>query len=133
MIVLKDSFSPNGNCLFSPSKHLFFIQYTCVYYVTGGQCQARDLGTTTVVNNAECRTREGTVSISNGIICYTGTTYGSLAYTVCDEGYELSSASGKIVNLRECLQNGQWSEIHVICINSTANKGKLIITIHVVK
>jgi len=51
----------------------------------------------------------------NGVVCYTGTATGSLAYYICDDGYELSALA---MNPRECnqLQGGQWSGTQPECI-----------------
>ena len=56
----------------------------------------------------------------NGVVCYTGTATGSLAYYICDDGYELNDLA---MNPRECNQGGQWSGTQLEC---TFKEGELI-------
>ena len=56
----------------------------------------------------------------NGVVCYTGTGTGSLAYYICDDGYELSALA---MNPRECNQGGQWSRTQPEC---TSKEGELM-------
>ena len=63
---------------------------------------------------------ERAVSITNGVVCYTGTGTGSLAYYICDNGYELSALA---MDPRECNQGGQWSGTQPHC---TSKEGELV-------
>jgi len=87
-----------------------------------GYCKARDLGSLSGTEQDKCRWSEGVAIIKNGVVCYTGTATGSLAYYFCDEGYELNVLRGAIVNPRVnprvCQQNGQWSIPGPECTNN---------------
>ncbi len=46
----------------------------------------------------------GSLPIPNGIVCYTGTTLGSTAYYICDDGFEAPADNSQ----RVCLADGHW-------------------------
>ena len=89
----------------------------CSLYTAAGYCQASDLGFPLELDHDRCRLSERAASIMNGVVCYTGTATGSLAYYICDDGYELNDLRGTFVNPRECLQNGRWSKPDPECTN----------------
>ena len=63
-------------------------------------------------NQTDCPVGHRAVSTGNGVICYTGTVIGSLAYTVCN-GCQLSSSTTMNFSILECLSDGHWQERHL--------------------
>ena len=66
-------------------------------------------------------------NISHGVVCYSGTTPGSMAYTLCDEGYYFNDE--KMGKPAECLENGQWNGTQPQCTRhntSSTGKGKYL-------
>ena len=66
--------------------------------------------------------KETETNISHGIVCYTGTSPGSLAYTLCDEGYHLDE-DNIIGKTRRCLDKGEWNGTQPKCITSSTGTG----------
>ena len=54
----------------------------------------------------------GSLRIPHGVICYNGTSVGSVASYVCDDGYQVSATN----NQQTCLVNGNWEGDILICI-----------------
>ena len=108
----------NLKCIYHIHKH-----YGNDYVLTAGHCQSGDLGTLVELGHDQCRLSEGAASITNGVVCYTGTATGSLAYYICDDGYELNDLREGVMNPRECNQDGQWSGTEPEC---TSREGELM-------
>ena len=62
--------------------------------------------------------------IPDGVVWDSGTSTGSLAYTVCDKGYQLNNSLNDVTNPRECSENGNWSGSQPQCTISSAEGGK---------
>ena len=74
-------------------------------------------------NDSHCLVSRTGRSISHGVVCYTGTTPGSTAYTLCDEGYNFNDE--KMRKPTECLENGQWNGTQPQCTrHNTSSTGK---------
>ena len=80
----------------------------------------------------QCRLNERAAVISNGVVCYTGTATGSLAYYLCEHGYELEAVKERPKeNPRECLSSGQWSGVQPECVKESrpaVNSGTYVYT-----
>ena len=65
-----------------------------------------DLGnaTQTEIEYPICRSSVGSVSISGGVVCLNGTTVGSEAVYVCNDGYNLMGNETRV-----CQSEGIWS------------------------
>lgn len=55
----------------------------------------------------------GSIRISHGVICYNGTTAGSVATHICDVGYQVPPGES---DHRMCLVNGNWEGDVLICV-----------------
>ena len=75
----------------------------------------------------ECRKNERAALIPDGVVCYSGTATGSLAYTACDKGYQLDSSPEGVTTPRECSQNGNWSGSQPRCTASPVEAGIIIL------
>ena len=95
-------------------KYCFPHIFTCI----AGHCSINDLGSV-VEGSPQCRLSERAAVITNGMICYTGTATGSLAYYLCDHGYELEAVKGRPENPRNCLSSEQWSGIQLECVKES--------------
>ena len=74
-------------------------------------------------NTSHCLVSETETSITHGMICYNGTTPGSVAYTVCDDGYQLEEE--KVRATRKCLENGEWNGMQPQCSMSSTDRGAI--------
>ena len=89
-------------------------------------CSASDLGSV-LEGPPQCRLNEIAAVISNGVVCYTGTATGSLAYYLCDHGYELEAVDRKesiTDQYRMCQDDHQWSLPDIKCIVHLSNESK---------
>ena len=86
--------------------------YKCLHYTIinfchpATACPTDVLGRTTIdePNNGRCSSDSvGSVSIPNGLGCYTGQRRGALTYYQCNKWYGLSEVNGRI-----CMDNGNW-------------------------
>ena len=66
-------------------------------------CEAGDLGKVDSETNSKCG-NASSVSITNGMGCFSSVATASLATYQCDEGYSLSGDFQRI-----CQSNGNWS------------------------
>ncbi len=58
----------------------------------------------------------GSLLIPNGIVCYTGTTLGSTANYICDDGFEVPADNSQ----RVCQADGHWhGDIILGCLKSS--------------
>ena len=73
-------------------------------------CESRDLGVVDSETNSRCVT-SSSVSITNGVGCYSSVAVGSLVIYQCDEGYSMSGDFQ-----RTCQTNGSWSGSIPLCI-----------------
>ena len=64
-------------------------------------------------NQTDCPAGHKAVSIRNGVICYTGTLVGSLAYASCKEGYHFNSLQLNDSAVIKCQENGKWNEEYI--------------------
>ena len=71
----------------------------------------------------QCLMKETETNIIHGVVCYTGTTPGSMAYTLCDEGYHLDEEN--IGKTRLCLYKGEWDGTQPLCYSGSTNTGIL--------
>ena len=99
------------------SVHIFFTDITYLYALFPHiviQCDARELGEAVERNQTDCPVGHRAASTKNGVICYTGTVIGSLAYTICNKGYKDGTANFSTV---KCLEDGHWSltQQHLEC------------------
>ena len=74
-------------------------------------------------NTSHCLVSETETSITHGMICYNGTTPGSVAYTMCDDGYD----EEKVEATRKCLENGEWNGTQPQCSISSTDRGAFTI------
>ncbi len=56
----------------------------------------------------------GSLSISNGVVCYNSTTLGSTAYYICDDGFEVPADNSQ----RVCQADGHWDGDMHECLQS---------------
>ena len=57
-------------------------------------------------------------SVSDGVVCYSGDSVGSVAVYFCDDGYKLQGDS-----IRECLSGGLWNGTTPLCVPDTVVEG----------
>ena len=53
-------------------------------------------------------------SVSDGVVCYSGDSVGSVAVYFCDDGYKVQGDS-----TRECLSSGLWNGTTPLCVPDT--------------
>ena len=90
---------------------MFTLHYNFVTMLTA--CPTDALGTTAIdePNNGRCSSDSmGSVSIPNGLGCYTGQRRGALTYYQCNKWYGLSG-----VNRRMCMGDGNWDGEVPVC------------------
>ena len=68
-----------------------------VYFAVS--CPPDELGALAVLVNSTC------LAVSNGMVCYDGTTAGSVATYTCDNGYMLMGSAERV-----CGSDGHWDE-----------------------
>ena len=87
--------------------HVFFI------YDTHADCILKDLGnaTHTEIEYPMCRSSVSSASISGGAVCLNGTTVGSNATYVCNDGYNLMGNKSRV-----CQMDGNWNGRTPRCI-----------------
>ena len=84
-------------------------------------CNTTDLGGSTVVSppsDERCLDIDavGSVLIENGVICYNGTSTGSLVTYHCNSGYQLKDGDG----MRRCQSDSNWDGQMATCSQGTS-------------
>ena len=64
-------------------------------------------------NQTDCPAGHRAINTGNGVICYTGTVVGSLAYATCKEGYHYDSLKLNDSVIIKCRENGKWNEEYI--------------------
>ena len=73
-------------------------------------CKAGDLGKVDNKTDSRCGSSLYSVSITNGVGCYSTITTNSMVTYQCDEGYSLSAESQ-----RTCQSDGNWDGSIPVC------------------
>ena len=70
-----------------------------------------DLATQTEIEHPMCRSSVNSASISGGGVCLNGTTVGSKAVYICNDGYNLMGNKARV-----CQKDGSWNGSEPQCI-----------------
>ena len=107
----------------SPNLKLISIPSACsvsrlvAYFFTDSQETITDRATDSRCSQLSHNTT-GSVRFPNGVVCFNGTTQGSTAVYICDQGYHLDN------DIRVCQHNGNWSGDVVVCLPTTKTQGE---------
>ena len=80
--------------------------HDCIFHLQHTDCNVTDLGnvTQTEIEYPMCRSSVSSVSISGGAVCYNGTTVGSKAVYICNDGLILMGNEARV-----CQGDGNWN------------------------
>ena len=97
-----------------PTSNAMTLRSLCIYLDLVAPIERNE-------SQLQCLMKEIETNISHGVICYTGTTPGSMAYTLCDEGYHLDDDNvGKTMT---CLDKGEWNGTQPQCYSASTDIG----------